>query len=108
MLLGLFGLALKYLYRLLVLSLHVFLHSEQVVLPVLFDLVVLLDFPDDEHWRKVLGVVKLILSELHFSFVEHHQPLLVVVSLFVLNHTAISVRDNCDDEVHEDHKQEYN
>lgn len=64
---------------------------------------VLLLLAHNQDRREVNGIVKVIIVELGLPFVNHGYPLLVVVGLSVLDDVVVRVRDNCNDEIHEDH-----
>eukprot|EP00356_Strombidium_inclinatum_P007817 CAMPEP_0170510324 /NCGR_PEP_ID=MMETSP0208-20121228/65702_1 /TAXON_ID=197538 /ORGANISM="Strombidium inclinatum, Strain S3" /LENGTH=260 /DNA_ID=CAMNT_0010793775 /DNA_START=2129 /DNA_END=2907 /DNA_ORIENTATION=+ len=59
----------------------------------------------DNGWEERI-VVEGVRPEVNFSLVDHHSSLLVVEGFLVLNHLRVTLTDDGDDEVHEDHEQE--
>lgn len=64
-------------------------------------------FPHYEYFRKVQIVFKIPLAKLNLPLINHHDPLLIIMSFFIFNDSVMSIAYHRNYEIHEDHKQKY-
>ena len=58
-----------------------------------------------EDIREIIFIWEIFISELNFTFICHQSPLLVIVSNCKISHFTIWIGNNCNDKIHEYHKQ---
>ena len=62
-------------------------------------------FSYNEDVREIIFILEVFIIELDFTFICHKSPLLVIVSNCKISYFTIWIWDNCNNKIHENHKQ---
>lgn len=83
---------------------HEVLDDLNITLPIVDILVILFLLPDDKNIWKIFFVVEVFLTKVNLFFVNHNDPLPIVVGRSILIDFWIWLSNNCNNEVHENHE----